>query len=46
MRNQAIQAIRTEALSGTLLEQATTSAQTTITKLLHTIDSGYVVEYL
>ncbi|AKH32892.1 hypothetical protein XF24_00563 [candidate division SR1 bacterium Aalborg_AAW-1] len=45
MRNQAIQAIRTEALSGTLLEQATTSAQTTITKLLHTIDSGYVVEY-
>lgn len=46
MRNQAIQAIRTEALSGTLLEQATTSAKATITQLLHTIDSGYVVEYL
>lgn len=46
MRNQAIQAIRAEALSGKLLEQATTSAQATITQLLHTIDSRYVVEYL
>ena len=45
MRNQAIQAIRTEALSGTLLEQATTSAQATITQLLHTIDNSYVIEY-
>ena len=45
MRNQAIQAIRTEALSGKLLEQATTSAQATITQLLHTIDSSYVIEY-
>ncbi len=46
MRNQAIQAIRGEALSWTLLEQATTSAQGTITQLLHTIDSSYVIEYL
>ena len=45
MRNQAIQAMRTEALSGKLLEQATTSAQATITQLLHTIDSSYVIEY-
>ena len=45
MRNQAIQAIRTEALSGKLLEQATTSAQATITQLLHTIDSSYAIEY-
>lgn len=46
MRNQAIQAIRNEALSGSLLQTAQDNAKNSITQLLHTIDSGYVVEYL
>ena len=46
MRNQATQAIRMEALSGDILSEARSNAQTSITQLLHTIDSGYVVEYL
>lgn len=46
MRNQAAQAIRSEALSGDILSAARINAQASITQLLHTIDSGYVVEYL
>ena len=46
MRNQATQVIRSEALSGDILSTARMNAQASITQLLHTIDSGYVVEYL
>ena len=46
MRNQATQAIRMEALSGDILSTARSNAQSSITQLLHTIDSWYVVEYL
>ena len=46
MRNQAAQAIRSEALSGDILSAARINAQASITQLLHTLDSSYVVEYL
>ena len=46
MRNQATQVIRSEALSGDILSTARMNAQASITQLLHTLDSKYVVEFL
>lgn len=45
IRNQAISALRQEALSGDLLEQARLSAQNSISKLLKNLDTDLVIEY-
>jgi Protein of unknown function (DUF4230) len=45
MRNSAIDSIRQEALSGTILQTATTNAQTTLRDLINKLGNNFVVEY-
>ena len=45
MRNSAIDSIRLEALSGTILQTATTNAQTSLRELISKLGSNFVVEY-
>ena len=45
MRNSAIDSIRQEALSGTILQTATTNAQTSLRDLISKLGNNFVVEY-
>lgn len=45
MRNSAIESIRQEALSGTILQTATTNAQTALRDLIGKLGNNFVVEY-
>lgn len=45
MRNSAIDGIRQEALSGTILQTATTNAQTSLRDLIGKLGNNFVVEY-
>ena len=45
MRNSAIDSIRLESLSGTILQTATTNAQTSLRELISKLGSNFVVEY-
>lgn len=45
IRNSAIDSIRQEALSGTILQTATTNAQTSLRDLINKLGNNFVVEY-
>jgi hypothetical protein len=45
MRNSAIESIRKEALNGTILQTATTNAQTSLRDLIGKLGNNFVVEY-
>jgi hypothetical protein len=45
MRNNAIESIRQEALSGTILQTATTNAQASLRDLIGKLGNNFVVEY-